>query len=344
MSRSLFVIPLVMSLAACQSESAAPAAAAAAAAAAIPVKVVAAKSEEWVDSIQALGTAQANESVTITAKVTDTVRRINFSDGDAVDAGQILIEMSDRAETAQLEEARAALKEAERQLTRTAESVQKGAVTKAQLDQATSARDQASARMRTLAARLDDKVIIAPFTGVLGFRMVSQGSLLTPGAVITTLDDVRTIKLDFSVPEAFLGAIEKGQVIGATTAAFAGKKFAGTVSSIDSRVDPITRAGLVRAVLPNADALIKPGMLMTVNVMKTPRSAVVVPEIALSGIRDQTFAFRLKPDASVEQIFVKVGARHAGVVEVLEGVAAGDQIVTEGLVRLRNGAKVRVQG
>jgi membrane fusion protein, multidrug efflux system len=338
----LLLIPVLIALAACQSESAAPAGPPAAVA--IPVKVVAAKSEEWVDSIQALGTAQANESVTITAKVTDTVRRINFADGDAVDAGQILIEMSDRAETAQLEEARAALKEAERQLTRTAESVQKGAVTKAQLDQATSARDQASARMRTLAARLDDKVIIAPFSGVLGFRMVSQGSLLTPGSVITTLDDVRTIKLDFSVPEAFLGAIEKGQVIAATTAAFAGRKFAGTVASIDSRVDPVTRAGLVRAMLPNADGLIKPGMLMTVNVMKSPRNAIVVPEIAISGIRDQTFAFRLKPDASVEQIFIKLGARHSGVVEVTEGLNAGDQVITEGLVRLRNGAKVKVQG
>lgn len=337
--RNLLLVLSCAALAACQSETLP----AAKAAPPLPVRVVAVQSVPWTDSIQALGTAQANESVTITAKVTDTVRRINFSDGDTVDAGQILIEMSDRAETAQLEEARAALKETERQYARATESLVKGAVTKSQVDQAVSARDQASARMRTLAARLDDKVIIAPFSGVLGFRQVSQGSLLTPGSVITTLDDVRTIKLDFSVPEAFLGGIAPGQVITASTSAFAGKKFTGAVSSIGSRVDPITRAAMVRALLPNKDLQIKPGMLMTVLVMAEPRDSLVVPEIALSGIREQTFAFRLKADSTVEQVQVKVGARRSGVAEILDGLSVGDQIVTEGLVRVRNGAKVRVQ-
>lgn len=329
---------LLLTLSACQ----APDAPTAVAAAPTPVVVVSAQTQSWVDSIQALGTAQANQSVTLTAKVTDTVRRINFNDGDSVDAGQILIELSDRAETAQLEEARAALKETERQYSRTTESLKKGAVPKSQVDQALSARDQASARMRTLAARLDDKVIIAPFSGVLGFSQVSQGTLLTPGVVITTLDDVRTIKLDFSVPEAFLDAIKPGQVISATTAAFPGKNFAGEVATIDSRVDPITRAALVRALLPNDLAQIKPGMLMTVNVMKESREAIVVPEIALSGLRNQTFAFRLKADSSVEQIIVKVGARKSGFAEITEGMTVGDQIVTDGLVRIRNGSKVRV--
>jgi membrane fusion protein, multidrug efflux system len=341
MRRALIVVvfPLV-ALIGCQAQTAAPPGAQAPA---VPVRVVAAKTESWVDSIDALGTAQANESVTLTAKVADTVRRVSFADGDTVEAGQVLIELSDRAETAQLEEARAALKETERQYARTTESFKKGAVTKAQVDQALSARDQAAARMRTLAARLDDKVIIAPFSGRLGFRQVSQGTLLSPGTVITTLDDVRTIKLDFSVPESYLGTIERGQMISATTSAYPGRQFEGEVSSVDSRVDPITRAALVRALIPNPEALIKPGMLMSVTLMKAPREAIVVPEISLSGLRDQTFAYRLKADASVEQVFVRVGARRSGVAEITEGLSVGDQIVTDGLVRLRPGAKVQVQ-
>ena len=166
-----------------------------------------------VDRIQALGTARANESVTLTAKTAETVARVNFSDGQSVEAGAVLVELTDRAEVAQLKEAQAAYVETEKQYDRLRGLVKQGTVTQSQVDQQLGARDSARARMEAIRVRLSDRVITAPFAGVLGFRTVSPGALVQPGTVITTLDDVRTIKLDFSVPETFLAALAVGQHI-----------------------------------------------------------------------------------------------------------------------------------
>ncbi len=294
----------------------------------------------WTDTIEALGTAKANESVTITAKVTETVERVQFEDGDFVDAGEVLVDLSGRAELAGLEEARAAYKEAQQQHDRQAGLVEQGTIPRSQLDTQVALRDAARARMDAIRARLSDRVITAPFAGVLGFRQVSPGTLVTPGTVIATLDDVSTIKLDFSVPETLLASLAPGQSVVAKSAAFAGREFRGTVSSIDSRVDPVTRAVIVRATIPNPDAVVRPGMLLTVELYEPERDALVIPELALTQVGTDAFVYRVKPDASVEQVRVEVGARRRGEVEIVEGLAAGDRIVVEGTVKLRPGAKI----
>jgi membrane fusion protein, multidrug efflux system len=306
----------------------------------VPVVAIEIERKAWIDTIQALGTAQANESVSITAKVTETVARVGFSDGDQVEAGQVLVALTDRAEVAQLEEAQAAFVEAQRQYQRTAELVQQGMLNVSALDQQIAARDAARARSEGIRARLSDRVITAPFAGVLGLRRVSTGTLVTPGTVITTLDDVSRIKLDFSLPETFLGSVSQGQTVSARAAAFPEREFEGVVSSIDSRVDPVTRAITVRAEVPNPEGRLRPGMLLTVTVYSAPRQSLVVPELALVQVGARHFLYRIDEEERARQIEVRVGARRSGEVELLGGVNEGDVIVVEGTVRLRDGSRV----
>lgn len=308
---------------------------------AIGVVAVPVERKSWSDAIEALGTANANESVVLTAKVTETVSRVNFKDGDTVELGQVLVELTGRAETAQLEEARAAAKEAQQQYARQADLVKQGTIARSQLDAQVALRDAAIARVNTIRARLSDRVITAPFAGVLGFRRVSEGTLVTPGTEITTLDDISVIKLDFSVPETALSTMRVGLPVRATSAAWPGRAFDGTIVSIGSRVDPVSRAVIVRAEVPNPEALLKPGMLLGVAIDAAPREAVVIPEIAVVSVGSRHFVFAVDGEVA-RQVEVDVGSRRAGEVEIVRGLEPGQRVVTDGIVKLRDGAKVAV--
>lgn len=335
------LLVVLLALAACDGK-APPAGPGAGAGKPQPVMVQSVARTPWVDRIQALGTARANESVTLTAKTAETVARVNFSDGQSVEAGAVLVELTDRAEVAQLKEAQAAYVETEKQYDRLRGLVKQGTVTQSQVDQQLGARDSARARMEAIRVRLSDRVITAPFAGVLGFRTVSPGTLVQPGTVITTLDDVRTIKLDFSVPETFLAALAVGQHIEARSAAYPEQAFEGAVSSIDSRVDPITRAIVVRAELPNPKAQLKPGMLLSVELLNHPRESLAVPEVAVSALRERMFVYRVDDQSIAREVNVRIGSRRSGEVEILDGLNEGDRIVTDGLVRMRDGTPVSV--
>ncbi len=337
LARSLLLLGLAASLAACGGD---PAGAARPPAPAIGVVAVPVERKTWADVVEALGTANANESLVLTAKVTETVARVNFKDGDLVEAGQILVELTGRAETAQLEEARAAFKEAQQQYERQADLVKQGTIARSQFDAQVALRDAAQARMNAIRARLSDRVITAPFAGVLGFRRVSEGTLVTPGTEITTLDDVSTIKLDFSVPETALSSMRDGLPVHATSAAWPGRKFEGTIASIGSRVDPVSRAVAVRALLPNPEGLLKPGMLLGVAIDTAPREAVVVPEISLVSVGSRHFVYTVDAESVARQVEVGIGARRAGEVEITRGLEPGQRVVTDGIVKLRDGAKV----
>jgi len=295
----------------------------------------------WQDEIRALGTAQANESVTVTAKVTETVTAVNFTDGDVVEAGDVLVDLSGRAEVAQLEAAQATYVEASKQYERLSGLVKQGTIPRSQLDTQLAVRDAARARADAIRAALADRVITAPFAGVLGFRRVSPGALVTPGTVIATLDDIRTIKLDFPVPEAHFGHIAPGQAVLAHSLAYPEQAFTGTVTAIGSRVDPLTRAVTIRAELPNPAARLRPGMLLSVRLLLPERTTLAVPEIAVVQVGTQAFLFRVKDDDTVEQVEVTLGARRRGSVEIVSGIEAGSRIVVDGTVKLRPGSKVR---
>jgi membrane fusion protein (multidrug efflux system) len=335
--RSLLIAALAGTLAACGSD--APAGGGRPPAATVTTTVVAAK--PWSDAIEALGTLRANESVLVTAKVSETVVRVNFQDGDLVEAGQVLVDLSGGAEIAGLEEVAATYREAQQQYERLRElSVQK-LIPQSQLDAQRGTVDAARARLNVVRARLSDRVITAPFAGVLGFRQVSPGTLVTPGTTIASLDDISLMKLDFAVPETFLSALAKGQVVTARSAAFPDREFNGIVATVDSRVDPVTRAVTVRAEVPNPDRLLRPGMLLTLRVFRPERQALVIPEIAVIQVAQDAHVFRVKADDTVEQVVVTLGQRRSGEVEITGGLAAGDRIVVDGTVKLRAGAAIR---
>lgn len=307
-----------------------------------PVVVAPVGTVLFVDMIRGLGTARANESVTLTAKVMEKVRKVNFDDGLEVKRGDVLIEMTNAEEAALLDEAKANLIEADQQLERISGLVARGNASQARLDEQTRLRDAARARVAALEARLADRLIRAPFSGVLGFRQVSPGTLLQPGMAIATLDDITVIKLDFSLPELYLASLKPGLAIVAETVAYPGQKFHGTVSMVESRVDPATRAVTVRAEIANPDHRLRPGMLLTIDVIRSEKTARAVLEQALVPLQDKQFVYGVS-DGVAQAIEVKIGQRRPGVVELLDGPEAGTPVVIEGMVRLHDGNAVQVQ-
>ena len=306
----------------------------------VPVTTLTVQPSAWRDTLEAVGTAKAHESVVLTAKITETVRKINFTDGEKVSAGDVLVELTSGQQVAALAEAQAVAVDSATQYQRLQDLVNKGTISKSVFDTAKASRDSNAARVNALRAQLADRVVTAPFSGVLGLRQVSLGALVTPGTVITTLDDISSIRFDFPIAEVHLAALTPGHEIIAHSIAFPDHEFRGTVTSLDSRVDPITRAVLVRADIPNPNGLLRGGMLLTAQVLQPERQTLVLPEIAITQVGLESSVFRTKPDGTVEQVKVKLGARRRGEVEIVEGVKAGDSIVIEGTVRLRDGSRI----
>jgi membrane fusion protein (multidrug efflux system) len=309
------------------------------------VLAVAASQHRFTDGIQALGTAQARESIVLTPKVADTIRAIRFDSGDRVRRGQVLVEMSSVEQAADLAEARAANEAAQQELRRYQELYDRGFASQARLDTVRAAADAAEARMNAGGSRISDRTIRAPFAGVVGLRTASPGQFMRPGDQIGTLDDISEVKLDFDVPETQIARLHQGVQIIATTAAFPDRTFQGVIAHVDSRVDPATRTVRVRAMLPNQDEAIRPGMLMTVQVLANPREGLGIPEIAILDRADGSFVYRVVSQGdgqAVEQVAIRTGQRSGGVAEVLEGLNAGDLVVTEGIQSVRPGQPVRL--
>lgn len=308
----------------------------------VVVEAVEVTEQALTDVIEALGTTRANESVTLTSKVTDTVGKVSFEDGQYVESGAVLIELTNAEEQAQLAEARADLRDARNQRNRLRDLRVQNVVSASQLDEAEARVEGALARLNTIEARLQDRLIRAPFSGVLGFRQVSEGTLITPGTAIATLDAVDIIKLDFTVPESALAALEREQPIIAQSAAYGQREFMGRVTSIGSRVDPVTRAVVVRAQIENQDRALRPGMLMTVQLVSRMRNALVVPEKAVVQVGTEAFVFMIGEDQRALRRPIQTGERRIGLVEVLGGLESGQRVVSEGIIKVRDGARVTV--
>jgi membrane fusion protein (multidrug efflux system) len=296
----------------------------------------------FADRTEAIGTVAANESVTVTPAVTERVAAIHFEDGEFVREGSLLVELEHDEETAALELARIDLAEQQRQFDRVTALHERDLVSQEDMALASDDLESAEARVAAAEARLSDRMITAPFDGVLGIRRVSPGSLVSPGSIITTLDDLSVVKVDFTVPEALLAQIAIGQSIVARSTAWPDELFRGRVTSIDSRVDPTTRAVDMQARIPNPDGRLRAGMLLTVELTCCPRETPGVPERALLSYADKQYVYRVRGDAA-RQTEVTLGVREAGFVEIEEGVSPGDTIVVDGLLGLRDGARVKIE-
>ena len=306
------------------------------------VIVAEARQESVEDRVEALGTLRANESVTLTASVTETVTAIHFDDGDRVEAGETLVEMTSAEEHALLEEMRATLDEAQTQYERVKSLTKQGTAARSLLDERRRQWDTARARLSAIESRLDDRLIKAPFAGVVGLRDISPGALVEPGDLITTLDDDRRMKLDFSVPSVHLAHLRPGLPVIAKARAYGGKDFIGEIKSLSSRVDETTRAVMVRAILPNPDRLLKPGMLLRVELQMNPRPALIVPEEALVPQGTRQTVFVVDGDKAVTRE-ISIGSRFPGKVEVTKGLSIGERVVTHGVIKLRPGQDVSIK-
>lgn len=305
-----------------------------------PVRV-----EEISDRIEALGTARANESVSITANVAEKIKEIHFEDGQQMNAGDIMVVLEQSEEQANLQQARALLGERQVTLNRLLRLEKQKLAPTDELDRTRLEVDQAKASISAIQARINDRIIRAPFAGVVGLRNISVGALVESGDLIATLDDIRFIKLNFSVPSIFLPELKAGLKIKARSSAIGNQSYMGEVSSIDSRIDPVTRSVQVRAILPNPEGVILPGSLLQVDLLRNTREAQLIPESALLPQGNKQFVMLLvKKDGmdSVEKRAVNIGIRLPGSVEILNGLTVNDQVITHGNNKVRPGSSVTV--
>lgn len=292
-------------------------------------------------SYVALGSANSNEAMTVTTKVTGIVRSINFTEGQFVNKGDVLVELDDRELKATLAAAAADANTARQNYERSAQLLSSGSAAKARVEDLQMALQASEARAEAARARLADYVIRAPFAGRLGLRRISAGALVSQGTMITTLDDISVIKLDFSVPETMIARIQLKAGITAKADALPGRTFEGVVKTIDSRIDPVTRAVEVRAEVPNPDKALQSGMLMAVQLTLDVREgALLIPEESLVPQGTQQFVFTIENGLAVKRP-IAIGERQRGFVEVRDGLAENDTIIVGGLQRVREGIAVR---
>lgn len=306
-----------------------------------PVMVFTVNQQAFPVIVEALGTAKANEAVTITAQQSDIVEKILFDDGQVVEQGQLLLVMNDRQERARVNELQVNLDEAKRQLKRITNLAKESVASEQLLDEQQAKVKAINAQLESANAQLQQLEIRAPFSGRLGIRQVSLGAFIGPSDVITTLDDLARVKVDFSVAENHLPSVKLGQQVTAKSVAYPGKAFTGNISSIDSRVDPVTRAIQVRAIIDNPELALRPGMLLQINLQKQVLQTLVVPEKALIPNEDKQFLFVIEEGKAIQKE-VKIGLRRPGEVQITQGLSAGEKVVIEGALRLQNGSAVNI--
>ena len=302
---------------------------------------------QFTDQIRVLGVARGRRSVNITSSTSELITRVLFTDGQRVAAGTPLVELQAREEDAGIIEARAQVAQAQRQYDRYKTLADRGIAPRVTAEDAETALESARASLSAAQARRGDRLIRAPFAGVLGLSSVTAGTLVNPGGVITTLDDIDVIRVDFPVPERYLGVLRTGAPITANVDAYGEQTFSGRIALIDTRVNEQTRSVTARAEIPNPGARIRPGMAVRVAVEQGVRTAPAVPEGAVQYEGEGAFVYRIargERGLTAQRVEVETGAVEGGFVEILSGLAAGDRVVGSGLNRIQPGAPVTVAG
>ena len=322
------------------------------------VAVEVAKSENWSQALQAVGSFSPVQGINVAPQVGGIVKSLEIQSGAEVKKGTVLLKLDDSVEQADLKSNLATLTNDELSLTRQQQLMKTGTGTKVNLDAAVAARDSAAASVQRVRATIDEKTIVAPFDGRLGLRRVDIGQYVSPGLSLVTLTRLDPLFVDFPVPEQNVGEVSKGQKVEIKVDAFPDKTFEGTVESIDPRVDNATRAVTLRASVPNPDHKLLPGMFANValdigkpiDVVTVPRTAVtfslygdsvylVVPVPAKPG---EAAAATPSQDLTTERRFVRTGAIKGDRIAIAEGIKAGDRVITEGQIKIQPGAKVVV--
>jgi membrane fusion protein (multidrug efflux system) len=309
-----------------------------------PVAVEAAKVEAapLSEQVTAVGTLLSNEAVTISSEIPGRLKEIHFEEGRAVEQGAPLFTLDDSVYQAQLADAEAKMKLAEQTHERTTQLFKNKYATAQSADESTSNLAVSTATVDLARVQLDKTRILAPFSGIVGLRHVSAGEYITAGQALVNLEAINPVKADFRVPEKFLPAIRVGQAIEIKVDAFPKETFQGKVYAIDPRLDVAGRSLLVRAIVPNPEQRLRPGLFARVTVLlQLKEDALSIPEQAIVPQGDDQFVFKIV-DGTARMTKVVTGTRRAGKVEIVEGLTAGDQVVTAGQLKIRDGSAVSV--
>ena len=307
------------------------------------VAVVVAEARLTSDRLEALGTGRAKESVLITASESERVVGLFFEDGEVVEAGRLLAQLEERLLLAERKIAVAVLEEERREMERARELLEKEGIARRIADARETSLAKAELALESIDARLELREVRAPFAGVLGLRRVSVGAWVSPGTVITTLDDISEIHIDFSVPEQYLGVIGTGVKFEARTAALPDVVVTGQVTHVEARIDSASLSATARGTVGNGDGRLRPGMQFAVWLETSPRMSVWVPEKAMVSLGEKQFVY-VEAGGRVSRREVWLGRREAGMVEVREGLVAGERVVTDGVGKMREGMMVGVRG
>jgi len=309
---------------------------------ALPVKAGKVATGRISEEVSAVGTLLANESVMIRPEVEGRISAIHFAEGQLVRQGAKLVSLDSSEIEAQLQAVTAELNLNRSRMRRAEELQAKNFISAEALDVARENLNQSIARQAEIRAKLDKMTIKAPFEGIAGLRQVSPGAYVKAGQDIARLEGIGTLKLDFRVPEIYLGRIRVNQEAAVAVDAFPGETFRGTIYAIEPAVDEQTRTVLLRARVPNPGVRLKPGMFARVTlVLDTRERALLVPEQALVPRGQERYVFRIVEGKAV-LTRVETGLRRPGEVEIVRGLSAGDAIVVDGQLRLQDGSPVSV--
>ena len=310
-----------------------------------------AREQQWSSTLDAIGTVAAVQGVTVSADLPGIVERIAFDSGQPVRQGDVLVELDTRQEVAQLAAAEAQLQLARLTHARMKGLVEQDAVSRAEYDTAAAGDTQAEARVREIKATIQRKTIRAPFAGVLGIRQVNLGQYLSGGAAVVPLQSLNPIYVNFGVPQQHAAEMTRGRRVTVTAGDAGGLQLTGRVSALDAVIDPATRNVQVQATFPNPGGTLRPGMFVQTKVtLGASRSVITVPASAINyaPYGDSVFIVGdMKAPAAasyrgVRQQVVKLGGARGDQIAVLSGIKPGEEVVTSGVFKLRNGVAVQV--
>ena len=308
----------------------------------LPVRAVPVEVGKVSDEVTAVGSLLAEESVIIRPEIDGRIVGLHFQEGQAVAAGTRLVSIENSEFDAQAAAVRADLRTEEQRLSRTRELHQQNFISKDALDVQLGAVDRLKAHLAEAESRVAKSVIRAPFSGTVGLRMVSPGAYVKAGADIVRLESIGTIKADFRIPELYMSKLGSNQEIVVRLDAYPGEEFRGRIYAVEPVVDEQTRTILMRARIPNKGNKLKPGMFVRVAVTLANRpNAIIVPEQAIWPQGQDNFVFRVV-DGKAALTKIQIGNRQPGRVEIVQGLDATDTVVTEGQIKLRDGAPVMV--